>query len=128
MARHPPQTAANTHFVLIVDDDHAVRDSLKFALELEGLLVDTCESGNALLGHPRLQLARCLVLDHQMPGMNGFAVMHELKRRNVCLPIIMITAPLSREIEQRALAAGVVALLEKPLLEDVLLDKIRRIL
>ena len=114
--------------MLIVDDDHAVRDALKFTLELDGLSVETCDSGADLLNHPRLAQARCLVLDYLMPGMNGFAVMSELKRRNLVLPVIMITAPLSREIAQRALAAGVTEILEKPLLEDALLEKIRYVL
>ncbi len=114
--------------ILIVDDDQAVRDALKFALELEGLSVETCGSGTELLRHPELSLARCLVLDYQMPGMNGFAVMTELHRREVTLPVILITSPVSRDIELRAAAAGAAAVLEKPLLENVLLDKIRHIL
>ena len=123
---HSP--SATHDLVLIVDDDQAVRDALKFALELDGLSVDTCDSGAELLNHPRLPQARCLVLDYQMPGMNGFAVMSELKRRNVTLPVILITAPLSREVEQRATAAGVAGVLEKPLLEDILVEKIRHVL
>lgn len=128
IARDAQETTADRDLVLIVDDDQAVRDALKFALELDGIRVDTCDSGNELLSHPGLSQARCLVLDYVMPGMNGLAVMTELKRRNVFLPVILITAPLSREIERRAIAAGVAGVLEKPLLEDVLLDKIRHIL
>jgi len=123
---HPP--TAQQDLVLVVDDDQAVRDALKFALELDGLLVDTCDGGAQLLNHPRLPDARCLVLDYQMPGMNGFAVLSELKRRNVTLPVILITAPLSREIERRAMAAGVAGVLEKPLLENILIDKIRHVM
>jgi len=114
--------------VLVVDDDQAVRESLKFALELEGLSVDTCEGGLELLNHPKLREANCLVLDYVMPGMNGFAVIRELKRRNVTLPVILITAPLSREIEQRAAEAGIAGVLEKPLLENILIDKIRHVM
>lgn len=114
--------------MLIVDDDQAVRDALKFALELDGLAVDTCDSGAELLEHPKLSQARCLVLDYIMPGMNGFAVMNELKRRKVALPVIMITAPLSHAVAQRALAAGAACVLEKPLLEDALLEKIRHVM
>ena len=119
---------ATKDLVLIVDDDQAVREALKFALELDGLAVDTCDSGAELLNHPRLPQARCLVLDYQMPGMNGFAVMNELKRRNVTLPVILITAPLSRDVERRAVAAGVAGVLEKPLLEDILVEKIRHLI
>ena len=123
---HP--TTAPQDLVLVVDDDQAVREALKFALELDGLSVDTCDSGAELLRHPSLPNARCLVLDYQMPGMNGFAVLSELKRRNVTLPVILITAPLSREVELRAIAAGVAGVLEKPLLEDVLIEKIRHVM
>ncbi len=119
----PPQD-----LVLVVDDDQAVRDALKFALELDGLKVDTCDSGAELLRHPRLPDARCLVLDYQMPGMNGFAVMSELRRRNVTLPVILITAPISREVLKRAMAAGAAGVLEKPLLEDTLIETIRHVM
>jgi FixJ family two-component response regulator len=116
------------NLVLIVDDDQAVRDALKFALELDGLSVDTCGSGAELLRHPDLSRACCLVLDYVMPEMNGFAVLNELKRRNVTLPVILITAPLNADVERRAAAAGVAGVLEKPLLEDVLIDKIRHVI
>lgn len=123
---HSPSAPGD--LVLILDDDQAVREALKFALALDGLAVDTCDSGSELLNHPRLSQARCLVLDYQMPGMNGFTVLNELKRRNVTLPVILITAPLNRDVEQRAAAAGVAGVLEKPLLEDVLIDKIRHVI
>ena len=129
MIAHPsPQNPVNRDLVLIVDDDQAVREALKFTLELDGLSVATCDSGAALLCHPALASAGCLVLDYQMPGMNGFAVISELKRRNISVPVIMITAPLNRDMERRAIAAGVAGVLEKPLLEDILLDKIRHVL
>ncbi len=128
IAESSPTSGPARDLVLIVDDDQAVCDALKFALELDGLSVVTCDSGAALLRHPALSRAGCLVLDYQMPGMNGFAVMNELRRRDVKLPIILITAPLSRDVEERATAAGVAGVLEKPLLENVLLDKIRHIL
>ena len=119
---------SNTKALFFVDDDQAVRESLKFALELDGLAVDTCDSGDELLRHPHLADARCLVLDYKMPGMNGFSLIAELKRRNVTLPVILITAPLSREVERLASVAGIAGVLEKPLLEDVLVEKIRHLL
>ena len=125
---HSSLSTVKQDLVLIVDDDQGVREALKFALQLEGLAVATCDSGTELLCHPDLHRARCLVLDYVMPGMNGFAVLNELKRRNITLPVILITAPLSREVEQRALAAGVAGVLEKPLLEDVLINKIRNVM
>ena len=62
---------ARSHVVLVVDDDLAVRESLKFALELEGLEVHACAGGADLLDHPQLMHAACLVVDYQMPA-NGW--------------------------------------------------------
>jgi two-component system response regulator FixJ len=123
-----PDKQLDLILVLIVDDDQAVREALKFALELDGLKVDTCGSGAELLRHPCLESAACLVLDYQMPKMDGFAVLEELKSRGIKLPVILITSPVSKEIVRRANEAGVDAILEKPLLEDVLLKKIRTLI
>ncbi len=112
--------------VLIVDDDLAVLDSLKFALELEGLQVQTFASGPHLLRAGDLAQADCLVLDVRMPEMDGFAVVAELAARKISLPVIMITAPLTKALRRRARATNVFSLLEKPLLGDVLADDIRR--
>jgi len=116
------------NLVMVVDDDPGVRESLKFALELDGLAVDACEGGAQLLGHPDLADADCVILDHKMPQMDGFAVMAELAARHIALPVIMITAPVTDALRRRAARAGVVHVLEKPLLDDVLLKEVRRAL
>ena len=108
--------------VLVVDDDHAVREALKFALELEGMDVRTHASGPDLLR--RAPAADCLVLDYRMPGMDGLAVMAALAARRVEIPVIMITAPLTPAVAGAARMAGVFNILEKPLAGDVLLDNI----
>lgn len=110
--------------VLVVDDDRAVRESLKFALELEGLAVATHGSGSELLSE--VPNADCLVLDYKMPGMDGLAVLETLAARNLRLPTILITAPLTDAIAAAARRAGAFSALEKPLTGNVLLDNIRR--
>ncbi len=112
--------------VLVVDDDQAVLDSLKFALELQDLKVQTYVSGSHLLDDGNLADADCLVLDVRMPQMDGFAVIAELAARAVCVPVIMITAPLTEGIRRQARAAKVFSLLEKPLADDVLANDIHR--
>lgn len=114
--------------VHLVDDDRAVRDSLKFALELEGLAVQTWESGVHLLSDGDLSAADCLVLDCKMPGLDGFALIEALEGRKVNLPIIMITAPVTDAVRRKALAAGVYCVLEKPLLDSILSDTVHRAL
>lgn len=108
--------------VLVVDDDRAVRDALKFALELEGMEVQTHASGFDLLG--RAPAADCLVLDYKMPDMDGLAVMAALAARHVDIPVIMITAPVTAIVAGAARRAGVFNILEKPLTGSVLLDNI----
>lgn len=112
--------------VLVVDDDLAVRDSLKFALETEGLVVETYAGGRQMFESKSAGGADCLVLDCKMPDMDGFAVMEELAVRKIALPVILITAPVTDAIRRRAQKAGVFHLLEKPLLDDTLADTIRQ--
>ena len=116
------------HVVLVVDDDLAVRESLKFALELEGLKVHTCGSGPDLLAHPELAGAACLVIDYQMPTMDGFEVISALRTRNCLAPIILITGHSSGALLRRASAAGVRHVVEKPLLDSALIESIQEVL
>lgn len=111
--------------ILVVDDDAAVRQSLKFELELEGVEVDAFSSGEALLR--RLPQADCLVVDYRMPGMDGFALMAGLKEKAIRLPTILITAPVTPAIRRDAHQAGADLVLEKPFTGKVLVDSIRQL-
>lgn len=121
-------TSKEKPIILIVDDDQAVRTSLKFMLELEGLTVDVCASGDELLLHPELTRASCLLIDYKMPTMDGFEVIAHLKKRNIHVPMIMITSVVNNSLARRAANAGICRLLEKPLVDDVLCDNIYQIL
>jgi FixJ family two-component response regulator len=114
--------------ILIVDDDLAVRESLKFALELEGLAVRVCGSGEELLNHPDLPAARCILLDYKMPVMDGLEVLDQLATRKIQVPVILITSRATSAVLRRARAAGVRRFLEKPLLDGALLDQIQQVL
>ena len=114
--------------VLIVDDDQAVRDALQFALRLEGLCVHVHSGGAALLADPDLGRAGCIILDDRMPQMDGFALLNHLQAKNISLPTIMLTSHATPRVRARADAAGVRQVLEKPLLDNVLMDNIRTIL
>ena len=107
-------------YVIVVDDDRAVRESLKFALELEGFAVHAFAGGPQLLASPLLAEPFCLVLDHKMPTMNGFDVLARLAERNVSVPVILITSEATDGLRRRAAAAGVHKVLEKPLLGGAL--------
>jgi FixJ family two-component response regulator len=110
--------------IFIVDDDPAVRSSLKFSLELEGYLVRLCANAAALLGEPDLSQSRCLVIDLRLPGMDGLDLLDELRRRDITAPAVLITSHPSRRTRERAAREGV-PIVEKPLLGNVLSDSIR---
>ena len=110
--------------MLVVDDDSAVGNSLKFVLEVEGFQVRVFSSAEELLDEDSLPDASCLVVDYYMPGMNGLELVAHLRDRNVLIPAILITPAPSENLRNRAAAAGV-PIVEKPLLGSRLLDSIR---
>lgn len=110
--------------VLVVDDDAAVRHSLKFSLELEGLAVRLYEDAAQLLRDAALPRAGCLVVDARMPGMDGVQLVGLLRARNIDLPAILITARCSPELRRRAAEAGFRRVVEKPFEDGSLLDGI----
>lgn len=114
--------------VMIVDDDQAVRDSLQFALRLEGLCVHVHNGGAALLTDPSLNRVGCVVLGDRMRDMDGFTLLKTLQANDPGLAAIMLTSHATPRIRARAEAAGVRKVLEKPLLDNALVEDIRSIL
>jgi two-component system, LuxR family, response regulator FixJ len=117
-------SAVPGYVVIIIDDDLAVRNSLKFSLEIEGLTVRSYASGADLLNASDLALCSCLVVDQKMPGMNGLDLIALLRARHFAAPAILITSHPSSSLRERAQQAGV-PIVEKPLLGNALFDKIR---
>jgi two-component system, LuxR family, response regulator FixJ len=112
------------YVVIVIDDDLAVRNSLKFSLEIEGLTVRSYATGAELLSAGDLALCNCLVVDQNMPGMNGLDLIALVRARSFAAPAILITSHPSPSLRDRAQKAGV-PIVEKPLLGNALLDKIR---
>ena len=113
--------------ILLVDDDPAVRKALKFSLELDGFEVHACESGGELLHHPALKACDAIVLDYKMPGMNGLEVLENLKAADIGVPIIFITGPVTKDLRERAMRKGARLVMEKPLLDKSLSNKIHEL-
>jgi two-component system response regulator FixJ len=116
------------NLVLIVDDDQAVRDALQFALQLEGLCVHVHSGGPALLADPDLNRAGCVIVGDRMRHMDGFTLLRSLRARDISLPAIMLTSHATPNVRARADAVGVRKVLEKPLLDNALVENIRSIL
>lgn len=110
--------------VLLVDDDAAVRASLGFWLDLEGLLLVAFDRAEALLASGIIDTADCLVIDERLPGMTGLQLLAELRRQGVAAPAIITTSHATRALRDAARAAGA-QLVEKPLIGDALLAQIR---
>ena len=114
------------NIMLVVDDDEAVRNSLKFILEVEGFQVHVFSSGEDLLNEESLPDPGCLVVDYHMPGINGLELVAQLRNRRMLIPAILITPAPSENLRNRAAAAGI-SIVEKPLLGSRLLDSIREV-
>ena len=110
--------------VIIVEDDPAVRNSLKFSLEIEGFDVRTYASGTDLLDAHETYGAGCLVIDQKMPEMTGLDLIATLRDRRISAPVILITSHPNALVRKRAAEANV-PIIEKPLLGNALVDRIR---
>jgi len=100
--------------VHIVDDDEAMRDSLKWLLESSGLKVELYASAEAFLHAFDNSFCGCLVLDVRMPGMNGLDLYEQLRARASTLPVIFITGHGDVPMAVSALKKGAADFIEKP--------------
>ena len=100
--------------VYIVDDDEAMRDSLKWLLESRGLKVELYASSEAFLAALNNEFRGCLVLDVRMPGMSGIDLYSRLQARASTLPVIFITGHGDVPMAVSALKKGAADFIEKP--------------
>jgi FixJ family two-component response regulator len=119
----PPEPA-----VFVVDDDRAMRDSLRWLLESVGLSVRTYATAAEFLGDYDATQPGCLVLDVRMPGMSGLDLQAELARRGAGLPTIVVTGHAEVPMAVRAVKAGAIDFIEKPFSDQLLLDRVRQAL
>ena len=118
------EQAQERRTVIVVDDDQALRDSLKFSLEIDGFDVRIYSDALKLLAEPELPKNCCLVVDQNMPGMTGLDLIAALRERNITAPAILITSHPNADVRERAVKAGVF-ISEKPFLGAGLVERIR---
>lgn len=112
--------------VFVLDDDPAMRSSLRWLIESVGLTVATFETAEGFLSSYDPGQPGCLVLDVRMPGMSGLELQTALRERLVSLPTIVITGHADVTMAVRAVKNGALDFLEKPFSDQILLDRIRQ--
>jgi len=116
--------AAAKNLISVIDDDESVRRSTRLLIESFGFQSTTCESAESFFNSGRLEDTSCLIVDVQMPGMNGLELQSELAAAGRCVPIIFITGYDDKESRRRAMQAGAVSFLTKPFTDEQLLQTI----
>jgi FixJ family two-component response regulator len=114
-----------TPTVFVVDDDISVRESLEALIRFEGWQAETFGSGQDFLARPRMFSPNCLVLDVSLPDLNGLDLQKVVAADRNEMPIIFITGHGDVPMTVKAMKAGAVEFLEKPVDSDALLDAIR---
>ena len=111
--------------ISVVDDDESIRRTATFLIQSFGFQAAAFESAESFLKSAQLHHTSCLVVDIQMPGMNGLKLQSELAAAGCGIPIIFITAYDNKDTRQQAMQAGAVAFLGKPFNDEELLQAVR---
>jgi len=114
--------------IFVVDDDQAMRTSLKWLIESTGMQVRTFDSADAFLAAYYPGCAGCLLLDVRMPGMSGLELQNYMAREGYRLPVIIITGHGDVGMAVKAMKAGAADFIEKPFHDEDLLGSIRNAL
>lgn len=111
--------------VFVVDDEPAMRNSLRRLFQSAGLAVQAYGSAQEFLDAYRPDAAGCLILDVRMPGMSGLELQKELAARNIKVPLIFLTGSADVSMAVEAMRAGAADFLEKPFDNEILLARAR---
>jgi FixJ family two-component response regulator len=111
--------------ISVVDDDESIRRTATFLIQSFGFQAAAFESAESFLKSVQLHDTSCLLVDVQMPGMNGLELQSELTAAGRGIPIIFITAYENRDARRQAIEAGAVAFLAKPFNDEELLRAVR---
>ncbi len=111
--------------ILAIDDEHNIRDLLKYTLEPHDMEVITAENGRAAITILENEDVDVIITDLLMPSMTGLALIRELKKRKSSIPIIIITAYSNSDMVQEIVKEGVFRLIEKPLDFEILVPIVK---
>jgi DNA-binding NtrC family response regulator len=111
--------------VYVVDDDVSAREGVARLIRSAGFVAKTFESGEQFLAIPRPHVPSCLILDVNLPGLNGLDLQEKLARSHPPVPIVFLTGHGDIPMTVRAVKAGAANFLTKPVDADALLDAVR---
>lgn len=120
----PLPTSLAIPIVFVIDDDISVRESVETLISSARMRCETFPSAQEFLTHPRVFVPSCLVLDVNLPDLNGLDLQRRLRDR-IDMPIIFITGYGDVPMTVQAMKAGAIEFLTKPFSSDVLLGAIR---
>jgi FixJ family two-component response regulator len=112
--------------VFVVDDDASVREGLQRLIRSAGLKVEAFASAEEFLKRPRANTPSCLVLDVRLPDLSGLDLQRRMADANNEIPIVFITGYGDIPTTVRAMKAGAVEFLTKPLVDGDVLESIRQ--
>jgi FixJ family two-component response regulator len=118
----------DARLVAVVDDDEGFREALLRFLRTFAFQVEAFASGEEFLRSSRLDAVGCVILDFAMPDMSGLEVQQQLAMRDLQIPIVFVTADRDDDLEQRASAAGALAVLRKPVDHEEVVRLVREAL
>lgn len=118
----------HTPTVFVVDDDEAVRNSLRLLLKSVGLAAVALPTAQEFLAKYDPQQPGCLILDVRMPGMSGLELQEQLNVRGAMIPVIFITGHGDIPMAVEAMQQGAFDFLQKPFRDQDLIDRIQRAL
>ena len=113
-----------TPIVFVVDDDISVRESLELLIRSAGWQPQTCDSAREFLSRPRALVPNCLILDVNLPDLNGLDLQKLVSVERTDMPIIFVTGYGDVPMTVKAMKAGAVEFLTKPFGDDVMLAAI----
>ena len=126
MGSHP--VPSDTPIVFVVDDDVSIRESLELLFKSEGWQAEIFESAWDFLARPRSDVPNCLILDVNLPRLNGLDLQELVSSERSEMPIIFVTGYGDVPTSVKAMKAGAMEFLTKPLSEDIILAAVRQAL
>ncbi|PLR22630.1 DNA-binding response regulator [Caulobacter zeae] len=123
-----PNAKDNDALVVVIDDDESVREALRALFQSVGLMTEIYGSVQAFLDAGRLERAGCIVLDIRLPGRSGLEFQEALARSGTAQSVVLISAHVDVQMAVRAMKAGAIDVLTKPVREQDLLEAVNRAL